>query len=74
MANASKRRNVGGTTSLSMLWHRMYMFIKSAITELSGATIVRSWDITVELGNGTLCVYKGYGGFMGRGTEGMKTW
>ena len=46
MANASKGRNIGGTTSLPLLWHRMYKFVKPAITELSEVTIVRSWEIT----------------------------
>ena len=38
------RRNVGCTTSLPMLQHRTYTFIKSVIMELSKTTILRSWE------------------------------
>ena len=37
---------VCGTSSLPVLWHHMCMFAKSEIAELSGATIVRSWEVT----------------------------
>jgi hypothetical protein len=50
-SNASKRRTVSDTSSLPVLQYRMYMFIKSAIAELSEATVVRSWEITGVLRN-----------------------